>query len=123
MVPLIERDPEGLSQHVPGSKLDSGKIRVHLLKGFGLALLAVAELATKGADKYSDHGWAKVKDGISRYDDAALGHIFREIFEDADPETQVHHAVATAWNVIARLQLMIEADPEWKARLMQRMLP
>jgi len=101
-------------------KFDNGKIRVSLLKRFGLALLAVAELTTKGAEKYEDHSWTTVKNGISRYDDALLGHYLREAFEPLDPEMLVPHEVATAWNALTKLQLLIEKDETWRVRLMAR---
>ena len=124
MLPPIEKvnevDPNGLKQGDSGCKFDQGKIKVALLKRFGLALLAVADLATGGAKKYTPHGWAEVESGIERYDDAAFGHLLREMFEDIDPDMKVKHEVQTVWNGLAKLQLMIEADEEWKARLMKR---
>ena len=115
-----EVDPSGLKQGDKGAKFDSGKIRVSLLKRFGLALLAVGDLATSGASKYTAHGWAEVENGIDRYDDALLGHYLKEMFEDRDPDMRVKHEVQTAWNALAKLQLMVEAEPEWKERLMKR---
>lgn len=115
-----ELDPMGLSNNDPGAKLDAGKIRVSLLKRFGLALLAVADLATGGAEKYSAHGWAEVDNGIERYDDAMFGHYLKEMFQDTDPDMKVREQVSVAWNALARLQLLIEADPEWQQRLLAR---
>jgi hypothetical protein len=115
-----ESDPSGLVSGEPGAKMDSGKIRVSLLKRFGLALLAVADLATGGAEKYSAHGWASVDNGIERYDDALFGHYLKEMFQDIDPDMKVREQVSVAWNALARLQLLIEADPEWQQRLLAR---
>lgn len=115
-----ESDPNGLKQGDTGAKFDKGKIRVSLLKRFGLALLAVADLATGGAEKYTDHGWADVDKGVERYDDALFGHYLREMFEGCDPDMKVKHEVQTAWNALAKLQLMIEEDREWRKRLMER---
>lgn len=95
---ITESDPNGLKQGDTGAKFDSGKIRVGLLKRFGLALLAVGDLATGGAICYTEHGWADVKDGISRYDDALLRHILKEMFEETDPDMNQHHAVSQALN-------------------------
>ncbi len=36
-----EYDPNGIMAGAPGAKLDAGKIRLHLLKDFKLALMAV----------------------------------------------------------------------------------
>ena len=124
MVPKIikspEMDPTGLKPSDAGAKLDAGKIRVSLLKRFGLALMAVADLATGGAEKYSAHGWADVENGVERYDDALGGHWLKEMFEQEDPDMKVPHQVSTAWNALAKLQLLIEQDPEWMARLLAR---
>jgi len=107
-------------QHAPGAKLDSDKIQTDLLLDFGLALTAVADLGTTGSKKYSEGGWKTVQDGIKRYTAAMTGHMLKERFEDVDSDTKIPHAVATAWNSLARLQLMIQDNPEWVARLLKR---
>ena len=117
---LIEIDPNNLKAGDPGAKMDAGKIRVGLLRRFGLALLAVADLSTGGAEKYSAHGWAAVENGAERYEDAMFGHMLKEMFEKKDPDMRVAHEVSTAWNALARLQLLIENDAIWKARLLAR---
>lgn len=114
---INEVDPDGLQQGDKGAKFDQGKIRVALLKRFGLALLAVADLTTGGAKRYTKHGWADVCDGIERYDDAMLRHVFKEMFEELDPDMNQPHAVSEAWNALARLQLLIEQNEEWKTKL------
>ena len=73
------KDPNGLNQHDAGAKLDAGKPRMGLvLGGFSRALLAVGEVGTFGAKKYSDNGWKHVPDGISRYTDALYRHLLEE---------------------------------------------
>ena len=63
----VEEDPSGMDQHLPGAKLDKNKPRVDLmLCGFNRALLAVAEVTTYGANKYSPHGWMDVSDARQR---------------------------------------------------------
>ena len=53
-----ERDPAGIPPHAPGAKLDGEKVMAELtLDGFSRALLAVAEVSTYGARKYSPGGW------------------------------------------------------------------
>jgi hypothetical protein len=65
---MSETDPTGKQPNEPGAKLDSGKIMADLLfDGFPLALIAVAEVCTFGAQKYTRHGWKAVPDGITRY--------------------------------------------------------
>lgn len=117
---MKEHDPKGLCAGDMGCKFDAGKIRTSLLKRFGLALMAVADLSTGGAIKYNKHGWAKVNNGIERYDDAQLGHYLKEMFEEIDPDMRIPHEVQTVWNGLAKLQLMIETNPEWKARMLAR---
>lgn len=105
-----ESDPNGLDQHAPGAKLDAGKVRVDLvMSGFPLALLAVAEVATYGANKYSEHGWRQVPDGVKRYTAAKDRHRLLGAIEAHDPESNLLHAAHEAWNALAVLQLMLEA--------------
>lgn len=109
-----ERTPDGIKQHEPGAKLDAGKNRLGLvLGGFSNALKAVGEVGTFGANKYTDNGWMHVNEGIPRYTDAAFRHQLEELSgETIDPETGFLHAAHTAWNSLARLELMIRADIE-----------
>lgn len=108
---MTEKDPNGLDSHVPGAKLDVGKIDVTrgCIHYFPRALLAVAELSQIGARKYSWKGWEKVPDGIHRYA-AALGRHECKIEDDytrLDPDTKVLEATAVAWNALARLELIL----------------
>lgn len=105
----MEKDPNGLDAHDLGSKLDSGKPKASLLKMFGLALLEVAKVGTFGAEKYTRGGWQFVEDGINRYDDAMLRHIFKEQFEEYDSDSDLLHAAHCAWNSLARLELILRA--------------
>lgn len=97
--------------HQPGAKDDRAKPRVDLiLDGFPQALLAVAEVATYGARKYTEHGWRHVPDGIQRYTAAMDRHRLYERQQHFDPETEMLHAAHLAWNALARLQLMLADD-------------
>ena len=104
-----EFDPNGVGQHDAGAKLDGGKPMAGRLLGmFSNALLAVAEVGTFGAKKYSVGGWQHVEDGINRYDDAGFRHwLKRHSGEEVDPETDMLHAAHEAWNALAKLELMI----------------
>lgn len=104
-----EADPNGLNQKMPGAKLDAGKNRLGLvLFGFARALRAVGQVGTYGANKYSDNGWMKVTNGEARYTDAMLRHLLAEAEgEVIDPETKLMHAAQSAWNSLARLDLML----------------
>jgi hypothetical protein len=95
--------------HQPGAKLDAGKPRMGLvLNGFCHALLAVGRVGTWGAAKYTDDGFLKVPDGVKRYTDAMYRHLLAEASGEADdPESELSHAAHTAWNALARLELML----------------
>ena len=105
----IEKDPHGIDQHKPGSKLDAGKPRLGLVLGaFGLALTEVGKVGTFGANKYTPNGWLSVPGGQERYTDAMLRHTLQETEgELVDPDSGLVHAAHTAWNALARLELML----------------
>ena len=100
MIPAPEKDPNGVNQHDAGAKLDEGKLRYSLIPPGPLRWLAA--LYTKGAAKYSAHGWKSVKDGEERYLDALIRHLeaYRSN-EWLDPDTQVPHIIGVAWNAFA----------------------
>jgi hypothetical protein len=105
-----QKDPNGVDQHAPGAKLDLGKVRPSLILGaMPRALLAIAEVGTYGANKYSDGGWQTVPDGIKRYTDARDRHQLLEAIEPKDEESGLSHAAHSAWNAIARLELLLRA--------------
>lgn len=102
-----ELDPTGRKQHDDGAKLDSGKPDASLLGMFGNALLAVSEVGTHGANKYSRGGWQSVPDGINRYTAAMLRHYLKENEEEMDRDLPVLHSAQVAWNALARLELIL----------------
>ena len=108
---MSEKDPNGIPAGTPGAKLDAGKISVTrgCLHYFPNALLAVAELSTIGANKYSWKGWESVSDGVNRYADALGRHELRIAgdYDKRDPDTGVLEAAAVAWNALARLELIL----------------
>lgn len=104
----LEHDPHGKGQHETGAKLDAGKVRLGLVLGaFSNALVEVGKVGTYGAQKYTDNGWLDVPKGKARYTDALLRHIFTEANESHDPDTNLHHAAHSAWNALARLELIL----------------
>lgn len=109
-----EKDPEGKDAHHLGAKLDAGKVRPSLvLQGFAHAVLAVAQVGTFGAGKYSDDGWRSVPNGSARYTDALLRHLLAEFTGEArDPQSAMLHATHAAWNALARLELMLAQSRE-----------
>lgn len=104
-----EIDPNGKSPHETGAKLDAGKNRLGLvLLSFSRALQEVSLVGTYGANKYTDNGWVDVPNGQDRYTDAMLRHLFTEaVGITHDPDTKLLHAAHTAWNALARLDLML----------------
>lgn len=104
---MIEKDPTGKSANEPGAKLDDGKILAGLLDDFAMALLAVAEVGTFGAKKYTRGGWQSVPDGIQRYRDAMWRHLLQERHESCDQDSGLLHAAHRAWNALAELELIL----------------
>ena len=103
-----EIDPRGLKGNDPGAKFDAGKVRPSLiLNDMPRAILAVAEVGTYGAEKYSEGGWTHVDSGIARYTDAMDRHRLKEGIELHDDDSGLLHAAQVAWNALARLELML----------------
>jgi hypothetical protein len=92
-----------------GVKYDYGKPRVDLVLGhFPLALMAVSEVGTFGAAKYTDNGWETVENGLDRYRDASMRHyLMYSAGEEYDEESKLLHAAHEAWNKLAALELYL----------------
>lgn len=110
---MAEADPHGKNPHELGAKLDAGKAPV--LRGalgyFPRALIAVAEVSAVGARKYAWNGWESVPDGAARYGDALARHILAETIDGpCDKDTELLHAAHTAWNALARLELLLRKE-------------
>lgn len=110
--PISEHDPHGTDPHTPGAKLDAGKILADLVIGdFAYALEEVAKVGTHGAQKYTEHGWISVPEGIKRYSNAAKRHYLkRKQGETHDPDSGLPHLAHEAWNVLAVLELMVREN-------------
>ena len=104
-----ESDPTGRKASDPGAKMDAGKVRPGLLfNGMPRALWAVAEVATFGADKYTDGGWLTVPNGEARYNDAKLRHLLKKAMgELTDADSHKLHLAHEAWNALATLELYL----------------
>ena|SRR5882757_378922 len=110
-----ESDPDGIEQHVPGAKLDAGKLDVFkmVFGYFAKALIAVGWLSDTGARKYSYGGWSAVDDAEARYTaacsrhflDLADGEKFVLMYDDEVNRIKYYHhpLVAVAWNALAAL--------------------
>lgn len=104
--PSKEVDPDNISAHTPGAKLDGGKPRPGLvLQSFSKALSAVTDVGTFGANKYTPRGWLSVAHGRDRYNDAMFRHLLKEENEPFDEDSGLLHSAHTAWNALARLEL------------------
>jgi len=109
-----ELDPSGKKPHEAGAKLDAGKNRLGLvINGFCAALTEVGKVGTYGAQKYTDNGWKEVPEGIPRYTDAMYRHLMKEAKgELLDVDTELLHAAHSAWNALARLELMLRINED-----------
>jgi hypothetical protein len=106
----MESDPNGKNAHEPGAKLDQGKVCVWrgAISYFPRALEQVATVSTFGARKYAWKGWESVPDGINRYSDAMGRHLIEEgIGHVYDKDSGLLVAAHTAWNALARLELIL----------------
>lgn len=93
-----------------GRKDDAGKTQAGiLLEDFPRALLAVAQVATFGANKYERGNWLKVQDAKQRYADAMLRHMLEDGVKpcSVDAESGMLHKAHAAWNALAVLELAL----------------
>lgn len=99
------------SEKTDGTKLDQGKPCASLLRNFGRALLAVADVATYGKKKYNenhdDPNFVKVEDAIHRYRDARWRHELAAGIEPRDEESGLLHLQHIAWNALAELEVFL----------------
>lgn len=109
---MAEKDPYGTDASTPGAKLDAGKIPVArgCLYYFPRALVAVADISYKGAEKYTWKGWKQVPDGLNRYSDALARHELKlsDDFHAKDKDSGQLEAAHVAWNALARLEKILE---------------
>lgn len=118
---MSEVDPAGRDPHAPGAKLDAGKILPWLcLSGFSNALLAVADVTTKGALKYTPNGWMSVPEGETRYMEAFGRHMLQlGTGETVDKDTSCLHKAQMIWNLLASLELEMRKASDWERRVNQ----
>lgn len=95
---------------------ESDPIAWVMISGFARALAAVADVTTKGANKYTRDGWVSVPDGPTRYMDAFARHALKlGSGETIDQDTGCSHKAAMIWNLCASLELELRANaPSWK---------
>lgn len=106
-----EYTPDDASKIGTGAiKYDGGKPCPYrgVVEYFPRAVTAVAEVSTFGANKYAWAGWEGVEDGVARYSDAMVRHLFKEgAGETRDPDSGLLHAAHLAWGALARLELIL----------------
>lgn len=97
------------NQHDPGVKFDSDKPNLDLVLGqFCNALIAVGDIGTFGAKKYSPNGWLEVANAEERYSSAMLRHYCdSKIGNEYDSESDMLHLAHLAWNALAILELRL----------------
>lgn len=98
-------------------KYDGGKpcLWRGVVEYFPRAVKAVGEISTFGAQKYAWAGWENVDDGVARYSDAMMRHIFYEgAGEETDPDSGLMHAAHAAWGALARLELILREKEQEK---------
>lgn len=94
-----------------GRKFDTGKTRYGLLPP--LALEETAKVLTAGALKYEPENWRRVPNGIERYFDALLRHVWAwKRGEMLDPETDLHHLAHAVCCAMFIIDLELEKNDE-----------
>lgn len=111
MIPVTEITNDSSDKIESGAiKYDGNKSPVFrgAIDYFPRAISKVAEVSQFGAIKYAWKGWQDVNDGYNRYSDAMLRHLIYETSgEDVDSDSGLLHQAHTAWNALARLELMV----------------
>lgn len=101
-----------------GIKLDEGKPRVgEMIQDFSIPLEYVAKIWAFGADKYSKGNWKWVENGFNRYSNAMVRHLMAESDgPGVDSESELLHAGHVAWNALARLHFLLQAQEAEKCK-------
>ena len=101
-----------------GTKLDEGKPRVgEMIQDFSIPLEYVAKIWAFGADKYSKGNWKCVENGFNRYSNAMVRHLMAESDgPGVDSESELLHAGHVAWNALARLHFLLQAQEAEKCK-------
>ncbi|WP_445494442.1 dATP/dGTP diphosphohydrolase domain-containing protein [Photorhabdus sp. SF281] len=85
-------------------KNDAGKYRFSLLPL--QPIIETLRVLEFGANKYSPNGWKYVPDGITRYFDALMRHLFAyRSGEKFDPESNLSHLAHAACCILFLMEL------------------
>lgn len=103
--------PVGVQNDLTPGGRKAGKVRADLvIAGFPNALMALAKVmgwAIEGKG-YDEGDWANVPDAAKKYRAGMYRHDLKEsIGPVEDDESGLHHAIHTAWNSIARLEMLV----------------
>lgn len=91
-----------------GKKYDEGKLRFDLIPP--IAMKALAQVYTFGAEKYDDNTWQNLENFYSRYMAALHRHLnAHQLGEIRDPESGFYHLDHALWNLVA-LRWKMEED-------------
>lgn len=95
-----------------GRKDDTSKPLVvkGFMRYFPNAIVEVARVSEFGAQKYAWGDWRFVDAGVERYSEALGRHLLET--NPVDPESNLLHAAHTAWNAMARLELMLKDESD-----------
>jgi hypothetical protein len=100
-------------QEDKGLRYNEGKLRVDLIPPEWI--LGLAEVMTKGAEKYEARNWEKGMEWSKCYA-SLLRHTLKFWSgEDIDPESGLPHAYHIAWNALA-LYTYSQTHPEYDDR-------
>lgn len=93
-----------------------GKVRVELVfEGMPRALMELGRIMTWAIEEkgYKEGDWVNVPNAKQEYRGAMLRHDLKEIAgESHDLESKRRHAAHTAWNAMARLELLLQGDEQ-----------
>lgn len=112
-------------------KADAGKPRPELLQvGMARALRVVQATMEYGAEKYEAHSWRRVPNAAQRYFAAAerhrqerlLLHKDEKVFvlDNKDQESNLPHIAHEIFNLLALLELALDAEPYTDLRALCR---
>lgn len=88
-------------------KHDGGKPKLNrfFIQQFPLSMAAISHVMELGAERYTYRGWQNTENGIERYTDALVRHLWTEVFEHWNEEDKCSHSTQVAVNALIRLEL------------------
>lgn len=105
--------PRPVPEASKGLRYNEGKLRYDLLPPRWME--ALAEVMTKGAEKYEPRNWEKGMEWSKCYASLMRHTVAWLKGEDIDPESGLPHMAHTAWNALALVEYA-ETHPEYDDR-------